>query len=508
MKRFTRILAMLLVLCLAVLSVTACNNTGDDTSKTASGSAGTEGGLFSKLPQRDYEEREINFLVPGDWREIYKSVEILEHETSPDIINTAIKNRNEIVEGRFNVKITETRTDSSQTMIQRIRSATLSSLPDYDIVMPAIPDAAMLALENSFYLLNDMEYVDLENPCWDKNAIDSLSINHKNYFVTGDISLLTLGCTHAIVFNKDIVNEQHLEDPYELVETGKWTIDKLQEMARKVTNDSDGEPGMSYKDTYGFLINSNFVTSMYVGSGHTLTGKDDEDKPVISIMKDTVTAANIFTKIFDLVNDETATGQIDNEAGNYAVTAGQANKNIWTAANESVAEKKALFRAMAIIDIPEIGKMEANYGVIPVPKFNQQQENYHSLVSTILATSCAIPVSAEDPEMSSIIMQAMCEASTETTKYAYVQTILKDRHSKDDKTEKMLDMIFANRVYDLGIVYNWGGESVWDKNSLSNFMNTVAFSGTQTFASTLDSISSVVQTDLEETLEQFNKKKN
>ena len=507
MKRFTRILAMLLVLCLAVLSVTACNNTGDDTSKTASGSAGTEGGLFSKLPQRDYEEREINFLVPGDWRELYKSVEILEYETAPDIIKTAIKNRNEMVEERFNVKITETRTDSNQTMVQRIRTATLSSLPDYDIVMPAIPDAAMLALENSFYLLNDMEYVDLKNPCWDQNALSSLSINHKNYFATGDISLLTLGCTHAIIFNKDVVENQHLENPYELVQSGKWTIDKLQEMARKCTSDSDGEPGMSYKDNYGFLINSNFVTSMYVGSGHTLTSKDDEDKPVISIMKDTVTAANVFTKIFDLVNDETATGQIDNEAGNYAVTAGQANKDKWTAANESVAEKKVLFRAMSIIDIPEIGKLEANYGVIPVPKFNQPQEDYHSLVSTLYATSCAIPISAEDPEMSSIIMQAMCEASTETTKYAYYQTILKDRYSKDDTTEEILDLIFANRVYDIGIVYNFGG-SVWDANSLANFMNTVAFSGTQTFASTLDSISSVVQSDLEKTLEEFDRKKN
>ena len=162
---------------------------------------------------------------------------------------------------------------------------------------------------------------------------------------------------------------------------------------------------------------------------------------------------------------------------------------------------------MSIIDIPEIGKLEANYGVIPVPKFNQQQEDYHSLVSTLYATSCAIPISAEDPEMSSIIMQAMCEASTETTKYAYYQTILKDRYSKDDTTEEILDLIFANRVYDIGIVYNFGG-SVWDANSLANFMNTVAFSGTQTFASTLDSISSVVQSDLEKTLEEFDRKKN
>ena len=155
----------------------------------------------------------------------------MSQETSPELLNDEIKKRNELVENKFNVVIEEIRTDSTQTMTQMISNAVTSNLTDYDVVMPYIPDAASLALNNSFYLLNDFQYLDLNNTCWDQNAVKSLSINNKNYFVTGDISLLTLACTHAIVFNKDMIKEYSLEDPYTLVTEGKWTIDNLKEMA-------------------------------------------------------------------------------------------------------------------------------------------------------------------------------------------------------------------------------------------------------------------------------------
>ncbi len=504
MNKLTRITAMLLMLCMVVLSVVACDGSGSDESSFVPTT--TDDTLFQNLPEKNFEGAEVNILVPGDWRESYKSFEIMKQESNPKNINDAIQTRNALVENRFGVKITETRTDSTQTMITRIRNVIMSNLPTYDIVTPSIPDAAMLSLEDSFHLLNDMQYIDLKAPCWDQNALESLSINHKNYFVTGDMNLLAFACTHAIVFNKNIVEKNGLDDPYTLVNENKWTIDKLQEMARLVTADVDGVDGMSHKDRYGFLINSNFVTSMYVGSGHKLTSKDANDLPTIEIIKDANAAASIFTKIFELVNDQTATGQIDNTSGSYYASAKAANISEWTAATESVANELALFRAMSIMDIVDLGTYDCSFGIIPIPKYSENQDEYYSLVSTVLATGAAIPVSAADPEMSAIVLQAMCEASTDTTKYEYIQTVLKGRKIQDYESEAMLDKIFNERVYDLGIVYNWGGESVWDTNSIGSFMNTVAFSGTQTFASTLSSIQSVVQADLDKTLDQFNKK--
>lgn len=501
MKKATRIFAFLLVICFTVFGVAACESeTTEESSKTEVSETKE---LFSTLPDKDYGGATVTFLVEGDLRGDYKSIEIMAQEGSPEVLNDNVKKRNELVESRFNVVIEEARSSEEQPMITLIRNAVMSNSSDYDIVMPYIPDAATLALEDSFYLLNDMQYIDFDNPCWDKNATDSLSINNKNYFITGDISLLSLACTHAIVFNKDIINTNAMENPYDLVNNGEWTVDKLQEMARKVTADIDGTAGMSHKDRYGFLINSNFVTSMYVGSGHKITGKDSDDIPYISIIEETESAVPIFNKLFELVNDETATGQIDNTSSSYYSSGIADGSSIWDVATQSVANDLALFRAMSIIDIIDLGEFDCNFGILPIPKYDTVQDKYYSLVSTVAASCIAIPVSASDAEMSSIVAQAMCEASTDTTKEAYVEVILKLRKIQDNESEAMLDKIFAERVYDLGIVFNWGGESAYDANSIGNFMNTVAFSGTQTFASTLETITPVVENDLQETLDTF-----
>ncbi len=489
---------LLIVLCMVVTLLSACKNDSDESGASSEVSAAEE--LFAGLPEKDYDGATVTFLVPGDHWNDYKSIEITAQENSPEILNENIKRRNELVESKFNVKIEEVRTTQEQDMITLVRNAAFSNVSDYDIVMPYIPEAATLSLEDAFVLLNDTQYVNLEKPCWDNNATESLSINNKNYFATGDISLLTLACTHAIVFNKDLVSKNDLENPYDLVSDGKWTIDKLREMATLITADIDGTEGMSYTDRYGFLINSNFVTSMYVGSGNSLTGKDDDDIPYIALIEEQESAFPIFNKIFELVNDTNATGIIDSSSSTYTSSATAAGGSVWDAATESVANELALFRAMAIIDIIDLGEYDCNFGILPVPKYNEDQDSYHSLVSTLYATCAAIPISAPDKEMSAIILQAMCEASTKTTKEAYFEIILKLRKIQDDESEAMLDKIFDERVYDLGIVFNWGGT----ENSIGGFLNNVAMSGQQTFSSSLESIADIVESDLEKTLAVFN----
>ena len=100
--------------------------------------------------------------------------------------------------------------------------------------------------------------------------------------------------------------------------------------------------------------------------------------------------------------------------------------------------------------------------------------------------------------MSSIIIEALCQASTNTVKTNYYDNMLKLRKLQDDDGEAMLDIIFGNRVYELAAVYSWGATSVYDANSLVNFMNTVAFSGSNTFTSSFEAIEPTVKADIED----------
>ncbi|MDD4163853.1 MAG: hypothetical protein PHD66_01335 [Eubacteriales bacterium] len=499
MKKASRLVVFLLMLAIVSAFVTSCKTTPGSESSAAGESVNVKSELFGNLPNENYGDAEIKFLVEGDYRAPYCSEEIMPLETSATVLSKAVSDRNALVEDRFKVKISEVRTTTGDQMTSTIRNIVAAGTDEYDIVMPYIPDAAALSLENNFYLLNDFENIHLEEDYWDQAAVEGLSINNKNYFATGDFSVLTLACTHAVVFNKDIVTENSLENPYNLVKKGQWTIDKMKEMARKITRDSDGITGMTAEDTYGFLVNSNFATSMFVGSGERLTNKDADDLPLISV--NSSKGVDVFTKIFDLFNDSQASGHIENLR-----QVNGTGKTVWQLATDCVANKRALFRAMAIVDIQELGNYECNFGILPIPKYDVSQDDYYSLVSTIYATCAAIPSSNQNPEMAAVILDAITQASTGTVKYSYYQTMLKDRKIQDNESEEMLDIIFSNHVFDLGNVFGWGDTSVYGNNSIANFMNIIAFSGSNTFASTFESISNKIQSDLDATIEKFNEK--
>lgn len=504
MKHTIRLLCLLLAL-LLVSAIAACTTTPEESDPEASNASVEESvpeqsveeshELFYNLPQdKTFDGETVTFLVVGDYADLYKSVEIMPQESSYETLQLNVQGRNDLVSEKFGVEIAEVRTTSGADMVSKVRESSMAGTCEYDIVMPYMYDAATLAMEGYFYDLNELENVHLSEKYYDQNSVSGFSMRHKNYFVSGDMCLLDFACTHALVFNKDMIVEHDLESPYDLVEKHEWTLDKMAEMAHGVAADSDGVDGMGYQDTYGFLVNGNFSTSMFVGCGFRLTSKNEADEPIVALGSESSAAA--FEKIFNLVNDNSSVGRIDDTAGPYYMSATAAGKVCWTAATESVANKKALFRALAIIDVFDLGEYECNFGILPTPMYDKNQEQYLCRVSTICSSCVAIPVNVPNAEKSSIILDAMMQASTETTKKAYFQTILKERKIQDLESEHMLDLIFDGRVYDLAYLYSWGGNGI----VLSDFMNSIAFSDSNTFISTWESIKTATETAIDETV--------
>lgn len=505
-KTFTRVFCVLFALALIPFAA-ACsgNETSDDPlgESSAETSSEPEYVLFSNLPDVKYPGETVTFLVEGDYMDTYASIEVMPQENSYSTLKDAIQTRNDLVEEKFGVEIAEVRTEGYGDMMNKLRDNAMSGLSLYDIVMPYMGDAAKFAQEGNLIDLQTLENVHLDCDYYDQGSVQDLSINHKNYFVTGDLSLLCYDVTHALVFNKDTVTDNGLENPYDLVRNKQWTIDKLWEMAKKVTADTDGEAGMSYTDTYGFIVNKNFVSSMFIGSGQRFSVKNENDEPTIAVYNEQ--AVKVFDKIFRLVNDDTTSGQIDNMNGGFGHSAQVAGKTVWDAAREATANKRTLFHSVSLSGILALGEYDCNFGVLPTPMFDDSQERYYCRVSTLYASCAGIPINAKNVEMSSVIMDAMFQASTNTVKDAYINTIMKERKIQDNDSEDMLDIIFESRVYDFGSVFNWGGASEFDVNSITGFMNEIAFSGTNTFVSRWDEIKDVVKSAMEGTIDAYRK---
>jgi len=100
--------------------------------------------------------------------------------------------------------------------------------------------------------------------------------------------------------------------------------------------------------------------------------------------------------------------------------------------------------------------MEANFGILPLPKFDEDQKNYYSVVNPYTGVMLGVPKSASELERVSIILEAMCAESKYTLQPAYYDIVLQRKYTRDEESSEMLDIIFNSRVYDIGSVYSFG----------------------------------------------------
>ncbi len=493
-----KLISSLIALLLAAGVLASCGTDEIDTSSEALPSSAEstpvsessepeEVDLYAHLRGIDLGDRTITIYVEDQNSTRYYSQEVMPNENSADLISGAVRERNEIVETLLNCTISEVRTKSDGEMRNAIY-AEMMGTSSYDIVMPYMPHAATLSVEGAFYDLTSFkDIIKLENSYWDQRANSDLSIADKLFFTTGDANMLTFDCTHAIVFNKDVVNaNSEIEDPYKLLAEDKWTYDALYRNAKLATYESDGEAGITWKDNIGFLINNNYNNTLFIGSGERLTSKDKDDYPYLSIKTDRAPA--VIDKIHNIYSDPSSTLVIEN------ITNFSGYNDVWSAATAAFADKRVLFRTLAIVDLVELQAYDnVNYGLLPTPKYNEEQEDYYNIVSCYYATCFAIPVSVDTPEDSAAVIEAMTIASTETLRKSYYEVLLKGRMIKDEEGEFALDIIFNNRVYEPGAIFTWG--------TLANLIPDIAQSGN--FESRYEAAKDSIETAIEATIESF-----
>ncbi len=66
-----------------------------------------------------------------------------------------------------------------------------------------------------------------------------------------------------MLFNKDLLETYKLEDPYALVDSGKWTFDKLFSMMKDIYSDLDGDGKKSSGDFFGVGMGQTYIDNAY-----------------------------------------------------------------------------------------------------------------------------------------------------------------------------------------------------------------------------------------------------
>ena len=442
------------------LLIIACGDAGDTaiTDPSGAGNAAqndsaevnddtTTAKILPDVPDTmDYERYEFTFLGNSTgYNSYWYSKDLYTEEATGDAINDAVYNRNLAIEEKYNIKINAVLSAGQYNDAQKDIAAGTNTYDAFSVALQG--PTARLAQEGMLLDLKEIPYIDLEKPWWDQKANAQLSINNKLMFTINDLLIIDKDALFIFLFNKDVIEELSLENPYELVRDGKWTIDKMWDMAKDVSRDIDGDGVMGETDAYRMLTAAHTIHGNVVGSGHFVITKDSKDLPVINIQDPMIEKS--YEKWITMINDRANTWVAQDWDKNHA--------DIWMYQLEVLSEKRGLWLYAGMDRVTTLRTFDFNFGILPNPKFDEAQTEYYNHVHAWCTTAISVPITTIDQERTGMILEALTAESYYTLRPAYYELSLKTKFMRDDESGEMLDLIFSTRCYDLGHVYNWGG---------------------------------------------------
>jgi len=160
-------------------------------------------------------------------------------------------------------------------------------------------------------------------------------------------------------------------------------------------------------------------------------------------------------------------------------------------------EDRALFYAEVMQCVIRIRQMETEFGIIPLPKADTEQQQYSTYVHYWPSSTIAVPMGGPDNERTGTIIEALAYGGYKFITPAYYDVALKSKYARDDESSEMLDIIFAGRSADLGYVDDFGG-------LISSFQTNIV-NKKDTFASTIEKAEPKAQKDIDKAVAAYEK---
>ena len=108
----------------------------------------------------------------------------------------------------------------------------------------------------------------------------------------------------------------------------------------------------------------------------------------------------------------------------------------------------------------ELRVMEDDYSILPMPKWDEAQEEYITMADGN-HNALAIPVTVQNLEAVGTITEALSAESYKIVFPAYYDVALKVKGTRDPESIKMLDRIVESSAFDFGYIYDgWKGFAV------------------------------------------------
>ncbi|MBP5754821.1 MAG: hypothetical protein J6W93_03145 [Clostridia bacterium] len=506
-----KLLAILLCFVLFAACFAACGKTEEEQSKEEPVSAEQSTALSEEessaeeestapvlnVEQKDYEDKE--FVIMGSWHNTDYGSEIMPSEYVDDTsefittnVNEAIAERNRLTEDYLGVKIRELYVVSdrmSGAAAQQLRENHLAGTLGVHVVAPSIYCLGALAGEGIFADLNTIEGFDTESPWFDQSFKTTAEVNGKLFFIQGDCGLYGFNATPLVFFNKSLAAKYNLPDLYATVRNGEWTFDLVYEYSKLMSEDLNEDGLIDYRDKTGYVGQADDSWNWFYGSGEKIV--DVKNGEIVLSMYNERSASVVET-MNKLFSDRT----LYCCANDYFNVSSDPVREL---TSKMFKEGRSLFFSEIMSNIHEFSDMEDEFGVLPIPKYSVEQEDYHTLLNSWSGNAFAIPdvLSDEDRIFASECLQTFCYFSTDTVKKEYIERTLKYQKTTDENSAEMLEIIFSTRGTDLGFIYNVGSHGNATTDTSLPWLLQKMMDGSITFAAGFEARRSAAESDIE-----------
>ena len=390
---------------------------------------------FPDLPDIHFGGYNFRILNTRAGALLFLLTQLVAEEETGEALNDAIFRRNRRMEDRFGFNIVETSFNGPAQVRDAAQRSIQAASDDFDMAMLQTNQALPLAQDGLLEMFDRIPYINFSAPWWCQDMQRDLSIANRLFFTSGDFTFNHYSAAIVILFNKQLHMDLGLDCPYQLVRDGGWTIERFGEMGRAALRDLNGDGVFDQHDQFGFLAQSNVSTLAFMNAmGARYIVKDADDLPVLNINSEGFISR--FLTMFDILTEEWHL-----ERNRPPGSLGDAHAMFFN--------NQSLFWMELINNTSRFRAMETDFGILPTPKLNEQQP-YHISGTGHFHVMC-IPVTAVDLERTGIILEALSAESRLTTRSVYYDTMLVNQVlNRDEESGEMLDIIFANRVYEIG----------------------------------------------------------
>ena len=422
---------------------TTVGNIGGET--TPSYTATSEQDRIDELGEHNFGGKEFTILDANDHPDWH--VNIHGDSLNGDIVNDALYERDLAISDKFGVDIDYVQMTDAKTGTDAMKKGVFAGDDEFTMCISTIKGGTLGTIVSDGVLTNlcDNQYLSLDQSWWSYLFEKNLKLDGKMYFTTGDIAPTMYQMAHCLYMNTNLAEDYQVdtEQLCQLVRDGKWTLDELISRVNGLNQDLDGNGKMEPTvDFFGLAVNTNgqqnSLENFVTDAGVSMSKISDDGKNIeIDIMNDYT--LKVIDKVKNLYINKYKFG------------------DQWEYINSAFKDGRALFMWHMTESAQNfLRDMEDDYMILPMPKGDVTQDNYHTYVNTWACAFVAIPTTA-DPEFAGVVTEALAYWSWKYIRPKSYEMTYKLKTARSDNSAEMLDIVFNTLCLDFNVIYDFGG---------------------------------------------------